>query len=79
MTFAVPEDAPVGGFVLQLHQDDCQPNRPSGEPAKSGAVVLHHSPAGNHADVAATRGPNQPPATSSSGEPPLIPDTAMRP
>ena len=62
MTFAVPDDAPVGGGIATTPRRP-QPDGPPGEPAEGRAHMLHH-PVAQHAEQ-----PQQPAATRRWAEP----------
>ena len=79
MTFAVPEDAPVGGWYCNYTKTTASPTAPQASQRKAGPSCFIIRPPATTPTSQPPGGPNQPPATSSSGEPPLIPDTAMRP
>ncbi len=86
MTFAIPDDAPVGGRYCNYTKTTASPTAPrraSGRPVRRASSSARPAPRrrlSHQADRTSHREvPNQPPATVSNptGGPPLLPDTAM--
>ena len=85
MTFAIPDDAPVGGTYCNYTKTTASPTAPQASQRKAGPTCFiirpptttpaSQPPGGNKPPG----GPNQPPATVSNppGGPPSLPDTAM--
>jgi hypothetical protein len=86
MTFAIPNDAPVGGRYCNYTKTTRSPTAPQSSQRKAGpscfiirppsTTPTSQPPGGPNQPPG---GPNQPPATASNppGGPPLLPDTAM--
>jgi len=82
MTFAVPEDAPVGGVYCNYAKTTRSPTAAQASQRKAGpACFIIRSPPGDPSSPPQTsrpRSPSSPENDSSADEPILLPDTAMR-
>jgi hypothetical protein len=81
MTFAIPEDAPVGGTYCNYTKTTGSPTAPQASQRKAGpSCFIIRSPSTTPSSQP-PGGPNQPPGTDTDppGGPPTLPNTAMRP
>jgi hypothetical protein len=88
MTFAIPDDAPVGGRYCNYTKTTRSPTAPQASQRKAGpSCFTIRPPSTTPTSQPPTGGPpsqppgnNQPPGDNSNppGDPPSIPDTAMR-
>jgi hypothetical protein len=78
MTFAIPDDAPVGGTYCNYTKTTGSPTAPQASQRKAGPTCfIIREPPGNSSSPQPPRGPRSHPA-SNGGDPPGLPDTAMR-
>ena len=81
MTFAVPNDAPVGGEYCNYAKTTRSPTAAQASQRKAGpACFIIGAPTGAQPPPRAPQGTGTPPATGGpGGAPPFLPDTAMAP
>lgn len=81
MTFAIPEDAPLGGTYCNYTKTTGSPTAPQASQRKAGpSCFIIRSPSTTPSSQP-PGGPNQPPVTDTDppGGPPTLPNTAVRP
>jgi hypothetical protein len=86
MTFAIPNDAPVGGTYCNYSKTTAAPTAAQASQRKAGPTcfIIRPRPVGSSSSQP-PRGPNPPPTTGNPDPPgggggvPALPDTAMRP
>jgi len=80
MTFAVPDDAPVGGEYCNYTKTTRSPTSPQASQRKAGPTCFIIRPPLTSSNPPPRSAPNPPPPnspTSPGGDPPSLPDTAL--
>lgn len=80
MTFAIPDDAPVGGMYCNYTKTTASPTAPQSSQRKAGPTCFIIRPPSATSTSQSPTGPNEPGTSSDPpGDLPPLPDTAMRP